>query len=70
MYGSVKTSFTGGSNYVTLKGVNVGRNRLNAGIGADIYSINKSSKLFSDYEFDLGERSTAHTIQLSFITTR
>jgi hypothetical protein len=42
----------------------------NVGIGTDIYSSNsKRLKLFADYDLDLGERSTAHTGQLGFVTT-
>jgi autotransporter-associated beta strand protein len=70
LYGSVKTSYlaTPDQNH-TLTSVNLGKNRLNLGFGTDIYtSNNKRTRLFADYDLDLGERSTAHTGQFGFIT--
>ncbi|MDR0704164.1 MAG: autotransporter outer membrane beta-barrel domain-containing protein, partial [Planctomycetaceae bacterium] len=71
LYGSVKTSYLATPNQSqNLTGVNLGRNRLSIGVGTDIYtSNNKRTKLFADYDLDLGERSTAHTGQLGFVTT-
>jgi hypothetical protein len=70
-YGSVRTSFlTNPSESRTLTGVNLGRNMFNAGVGFDIYSNKfKHLRLFADYDFDLGERSTAHTGHIGIVTT-
>jgi hypothetical protein len=43
---------------------------LNIGIGADLYTTaNKHTRVFADYDFDLGKHSTAHTGQFGFVTT-
>jgi uncharacterized protein with beta-barrel porin domain len=65
LYG-VSKSIIGGSTQ-TFRGVNLGRNTFNAGIGGDI-PLTKSSRLFADYDFNLGERSTSHTGQIGFVT--
>jgi uncharacterized protein with beta-barrel porin domain len=71
LYGSARTAFAANlTESRVLTGVNLGRNMFNVGIGTDIYSSNsKRLKLFADYDLDLGERSTAHTGQLGFVTT-
>jgi hypothetical protein len=71
VYGSVRTSFLSNPGESrTLTGVNLGRNIFNAGVGIDIYNTkSKHSRLFADYDIDLGERSTAHTAQLGLVTT-
>ncbi len=52
-----------------LTGVNLGRNTLNVGFGGDWYvSQKKRTRLFADYDFDLGENAMAHTGQLGFVT--
>ncbi len=52
-----------------LTGVNLGRNMFNAGIGSDLLlTTGKRTRLFMDYDFDLGERATAHTGQLGCST--
>jgi outer membrane autotransporter protein len=68
LYGTTRTSFQNGNGYATLKGVNVGRHRLNTGIGMDVHTSNRT-KIFVDYDFDLGRRSTAHTTQLGFVVS-
>jgi hypothetical protein len=70
LYGSARTSFVGTPNESrVLTGVNLGRNMFNVGIGTDIYTVTKRTRLFADYDLDLGERSTAHTAQLGIVTT-
>jgi outer membrane autotransporter protein len=55
-----------GSTTQTFRGVNLGRNTFNAGIGGDI-PLTRNTRLFADYDFDLGERTTAHTGQIGFV---
>ncbi|MDR2707088.1 MAG: autotransporter domain-containing protein, partial [Planctomycetaceae bacterium] len=62
LYGSSRASIVGGNNSRVLTGVNLGRNTLNIGFGGD-FKINKRTKLFADYDFDLGEHSNAHSGQ-------
>jgi hypothetical protein len=64
-YGISRTSITGGNNRV-LTGVNLGRHTLNAGLGGD-FKIGKRTKLFADYDFNLGEHSNAHSGQFGFV---
>ncbi|MDR2705060.1 MAG: autotransporter domain-containing protein, partial [Planctomycetaceae bacterium] len=70
-YGSAKTSFLSNPGESrTLTGVNLGRNMFNVGVGFDLYSTkSKNVRIFADYDFDLGERSNAHTGQLGLVTT-
>jgi autotransporter-associated beta strand protein len=65
-YGNVRTSFLNKpTESRVLTGVNLGRNMFNIGVGFDIYDSKfKNSRFFADYDFDLGERSTAHSGQL------
>jgi uncharacterized protein with beta-barrel porin domain len=49
-----------------LSGVNLGRHTLNIGFGGD-FKIGNRTKLFADYDLDLGEHSTAHTGQFGFV---
>ncbi|MDR2114968.1 MAG: autotransporter-associated beta strand repeat-containing protein, partial [Planctomycetaceae bacterium] len=71
VFSSVRTSYLNNPNQSRiLTGVNLGRNMLNVGIGTDIYlSRTKRFRLFANYDFDFGERSTAHTGQFGFLTT-
>jgi hypothetical protein len=71
LYGAVRTSFLSNPGESrTLTGVNLGRNMFNVGVGIDIRNIkSQHSRLFADYDLDLGERSTAHTAQLGIVTT-
>ncbi|MDR1269893.1 MAG: autotransporter outer membrane beta-barrel domain-containing protein [Planctomycetaceae bacterium] len=71
LYGAVRTSFLSNPGESrTLTGVNLGRNMFNVGVGFDIRNIkSQHSRLFADYDLDLGERSTAHTAQLGIVTT-
>ena len=51
-----------------LSGVNLGRSTLNVGFGGDrSVSTKNRTRLFADYDFDLGERATAHTGQVGFV---
>ncbi len=51
-----------------LTGTDVGRNVFNAGLGGDWYlSSTKRTRLFADYDLDLGERAIAHTAQAGFV---
>ncbi|MDR2754938.1 MAG: autotransporter outer membrane beta-barrel domain-containing protein, partial [Planctomycetaceae bacterium] len=69
LYGISRTSIIGGNNnHRVLTGVNLGRNTLNLGFGGD-FKIGKRTKLFADYDFDLGEHSTAHTGQFGLMMT-
>jgi hypothetical protein len=65
-YGSAKTSFLANpTESRVLTGVNLGRNMFNIGVGLNIYDSKfKHSRFFADYDFDLGERATAHSGQL------
>jgi outer membrane autotransporter protein len=67
LYGVSPTSIAGGNNNRVLTGVNLGRNTLNLGFGGN-FKIGKRTKLFADYDFDLGKHSTAHTGQFGFVT--
>ncbi|MDR0338611.1 MAG: autotransporter outer membrane beta-barrel domain-containing protein, partial [Planctomycetaceae bacterium] len=67
LYGISSTSIVGGNSHRNLTGVNLGRNTLNIGFGGD-FKINRNTKLFADYDFNLGEHSTAHTGQFGLIT--
>lgn len=52
-----------------LTGVNLGRNTFNVGIGGDYrIGMNRRTRIFADYDFDLGEKATAHTGQVGFVT--
>ncbi|MDR2704892.1 MAG: autotransporter outer membrane beta-barrel domain-containing protein, partial [Planctomycetaceae bacterium] len=62
LYGTSRTSIVGGNNSRVLTGVNLGRNTLNVGLGCD-FKIGKRTKLFADYDFDLGERANSHSGQ-------
>jgi autotransporter-associated beta strand protein/predicted outer membrane repeat protein len=64
LYGTSR-SIIGGTTQ-TFRGVNLGRNTFNAGIGGDI-PLTSNTLLFADYDFDLGERATAHTGQAGFV---
>lgn len=50
-----------------LAGVNLGRNMLNVGLGGE-WKLTNRTRIFGDYDFDLGEKSTAHTGQFGFVT--
>jgi uncharacterized protein with beta-barrel porin domain len=63
-YGT-SNSIIGGTTQ-TFRGVNLGRNTFNAGIGGDL-PLTRNTRLFADYDFDLGERSAAHTGQIGFV---
>jgi uncharacterized protein with beta-barrel porin domain len=65
-YGISRTSIVGGNNNRVLTGVNLGRHTLNAGLGGD-FKIGKRTKLFADYDFNLGEHSNAHSGQFGFV---
>ncbi|MDR0610179.1 MAG: autotransporter outer membrane beta-barrel domain-containing protein [Planctomycetaceae bacterium] len=67
LYGISRTSITGGNNSRILTGTNLGRNTLNVGFGGN-FKIGKRTKLFADYDFDLGEHSTSHTGQFGIVT--
>ena len=41
-----------------LRGVNLGRNQFNVGLGGE-WKLTNRTRLFGDYDFDLGDRSTA-----------
>ncbi|MDR2117739.1 MAG: autotransporter domain-containing protein, partial [Planctomycetaceae bacterium] len=71
LYATTRTSFLANpSQTQTLTGVNLGRNMLNVGLGSDlILGNNKRIRLFVDYDFNLGNKSTAHSGQLGIITT-
>ena len=67
-YGTSKSIINGTTQ--TFRGVNLGRNTFNAGIGGDLpltRNIRRNARLFADYDFDLGERATAHTGQIGFV---
>ncbi|MDR2438297.1 MAG: autotransporter outer membrane beta-barrel domain-containing protein, partial [Planctomycetaceae bacterium] len=57
LYSISRISITGSNNRI-LTGVHLGRNTLNLGFGGD-FKIGKRTKLFADYDFDLGEHSTS-----------
>ncbi|MDR1141918.1 MAG: autotransporter outer membrane beta-barrel domain-containing protein [Planctomycetaceae bacterium] len=63
-YGIAQTSITGGNRI--LSGVHLGRHTLNVGLGGD-FSINNRTKLFVDYDFDLGEHANTHSGQFGFV---
>jgi autotransporter-associated beta strand protein len=65
-YGAIQTSYLSNPRESrTLTGVNLGRNMFNVGVGLNIYDSKfKHSQFFADYDFDLSERSTAHTGQI------
>ncbi|MDR1925507.1 MAG: autotransporter outer membrane beta-barrel domain-containing protein, partial [Planctomycetaceae bacterium] len=65
-FASSKVSFVGGTTNRVLTGVNLGRHNFNAGLGGD-FKIGKRTSLFVDYDFDLGERATAHTGQVGAV---
>jgi uncharacterized protein with beta-barrel porin domain len=64
--GISRASITGGTNNRLITGANLGRHNLNVGLGGD-FKISKNTKLFADYDFDLGENSTAHTGQFGLM---
>jgi autotransporter-associated beta strand protein len=68
-YGAVRTSYLSNPDESRmLTGVNRGRNMFNVGVGLNIYDCKfKHSRFFADYDFDLSERSTAHTGQLGLV---
>jgi outer membrane autotransporter protein len=67
LHGVSRTSITGGgNNNRILSGVNLGRHTFNAGFGGD-FQINNRTKLFADYDLDLGKHATAHTGQFGFV---
>ncbi|MDR1484234.1 MAG: autotransporter outer membrane beta-barrel domain-containing protein, partial [Planctomycetaceae bacterium] len=66
LYGISRTSI-GANNTRPITGANLGRNTLNIGFGGD-FKIGKRTKLFADYDFDLGEHANAHTGQFGFVT--
>ncbi|MDR1290154.1 MAG: autotransporter outer membrane beta-barrel domain-containing protein, partial [Planctomycetaceae bacterium] len=63
-YGISRTSITSGNRILT--GVNLGRHTFNAGLGGD-FKIGNRTKLFADYDLDLGKHSTNHTGQFGFV---
>ncbi|MDR1141961.1 MAG: autotransporter domain-containing protein [Planctomycetaceae bacterium] len=67
LYATSRTTITGGNNSRTILSANLGRNMLNIGFGGD-FKIGNCTKLFADYDFDLGEHSNAHTGQFGFVT--
>ncbi|MDR1477878.1 MAG: autotransporter domain-containing protein [Planctomycetaceae bacterium] len=66
LYSTSRTSLTGGGNNRVLSGVNLGRHTFNAGFGGD-FQIGNRTKLFADYDLDLGERTTNHTGQFGVV---
>ncbi|MDR2117341.1 MAG: autotransporter domain-containing protein [Planctomycetaceae bacterium] len=66
--GVSRTTIVGGNNNRVLTGANLGRNNLNLGFGGD-FKIGKHTKIFGDYDFNLGENSTAHTGQFGLALT-
>ena len=69
-YGSVNSVFASApsSPVMNLRGVDLGRNQLNTGVGFQRYfGTAKRAYLFGDYAFDCGERTTAHTGQVGLI---
>jgi autotransporter-associated beta strand protein len=66
LQGISRTSVTGGNNNRVLTGVYLGRHTLNVGLGVD-FKIGNRTKLFADYDFDLGKNSTAHSGQFGFV---
>ncbi|MDR2439952.1 MAG: autotransporter domain-containing protein, partial [Planctomycetaceae bacterium] len=68
LYSISRTSITGNNtnNNRIITGVHLGRNTLNLGFGGD-FKTGKRTKLFADYDFDLGEHSTSHTGQFGFV---
>ncbi|MDR1054052.1 MAG: autotransporter outer membrane beta-barrel domain-containing protein, partial [Planctomycetaceae bacterium] len=65
-YGISRTSIIGGDGNRILTGVNLGRHSLNVGFGGD-FKISNRTKLFADYDFDLGKHSINHTGQFGFV---
>jgi outer membrane autotransporter protein len=63
-YGTSRSIISGTTQ--TFRGVNLGRNTLNIGIGGDL-PLTRNTRLFADYDFDLSERATAHTGQIGFV---
>jgi outer membrane autotransporter protein len=68
LYGISPTSIVGGKNNRNLTSASFGRNTLNIGFGGNL-KINTHTKLFADYDCNLGERSTTHTGQFGLVTT-
>ncbi|MDR1290438.1 MAG: autotransporter domain-containing protein, partial [Planctomycetaceae bacterium] len=65
-YGISRTSIIGGDGNRILTGVNLGRHTFNAGLGGD-FQIDNRTKLFADYDLDLGKHATSHTGQFGFV---
>ncbi|MDR1484470.1 MAG: autotransporter outer membrane beta-barrel domain-containing protein, partial [Planctomycetaceae bacterium] len=66
LYGGSRTTITGGNNNRVLTGVNLGRHVFNFGIGGDIKVANQI-KLFTDYDLNIGKKTTSHTGQIGLV---
>ncbi|MDR1485347.1 MAG: autotransporter outer membrane beta-barrel domain-containing protein, partial [Planctomycetaceae bacterium] len=66
LYGGSRTTIVGGNNSRVLTGVNLGRHVFNFGIGGDIKIANQV-KLFTDYDLNIGKKTTSHTGQIGLV---
>jgi outer membrane autotransporter protein len=70
-FGSATTAFQlNPETKQTLTSVNRGRNRLDIGIGTDLYTFDRRTRFFIDYNFTYGNKATAHTTQFGLVSTR
>jgi hypothetical protein len=67
-YGAANASFVADPGYSQMfRSVNASRSNVNLGLGLD-FATGTNYKLFLDYDFNYGDRLTAHSGQLGFAT--
>jgi outer membrane autotransporter protein len=67
---SIRSSFTGTTPVMTLRGIDLGRSQFNVGIGGEWFVDEiKSLKFFGNYDIDFGKRHAMQTAQIGINVT-